>query len=218
MANPGDYKPFLRGLLLALDRWVAKGTLPPASIYPRVAQATLVDWQRSATKFPEIAGVEYPIVIQQPSYFDYGPRWLSRGIIENHPPKVLGHYKVLVPRCDVDGNALGSLLPAEVAVPVATHTGWNLRSAASGAENELVSLKGSYFPFAITKAERLRSGDPRLSLEERYATLDRYLGLLRAECKRLQQEGFLLSEDARRIVEKQAVRMKPIFGQLTKAK
>jgi len=216
-ANPADYKPFLRALLLALDRWVTTGAEPPPSVIPTIGEATLVDWHRKATGFPAIPSVEYPGVIQQPSLFDYGPLWLSRGIIDKHPPGVLGEYKVLVPRCDVDGNVLGCLLPAEVAVPVATHTGWNLRSKNAGAENELVSLKGSYLPFAVTKAERIKSGDPRRSLEERYGSLEEYLRRLRAQCMKLQRKGYLLQEDAARIVELQKKRMEPAFAELSKS-
>jgi len=217
-ANPGDYRPFLRALLLALDRWAKTGTQPPASVFPTVSDGTLVDWSREATRFPAIPGVEYPGVIQQPSLFDYGSQWLSHGIIEKHPPLSLGDYKVLVPRCDSDGNVLGCLLPAEVAVPVATHTGWNLRNEAAGAENELVSLKGAYLPFAVTKEARLSSGDSRKSLEERYGSIDEYLRRLRAQCIVLRRDGYLLDEDVLRIVEQQKTRTQSQFEQLRAGK
>jgi hypothetical protein len=216
-ANPGDYKPFLRALLLALDHWVTTGAKPPASVFPTIAKRTLVDWRRTSTRFPAIPSVEYPDVIQQPSLFDYGPLWLSRGIIDKHPPGVLGDYKVLVPRCDADGNVVGCLLPAEVAVPVATHTGWNLRSKAAGAENELVSLKGSYLPFAVTKAARMKTEDPRYSLEERYGSLKDYLRQLREECVELQRKGYLLDEDVARIVGMQKKRMESVFAGFSKS-
>ena len=151
-------------------------------------------------------------MIQQPSLFDYGPFWLSRGIIDKHPPGVLDDYKVLVPRCDADGNALGCLLPPEVAVPVATHTGWNLRSKAAGAENELVSLKGSYLPFAVTEAQRLKAEDPRRSLQQRYGSFEVYIRRLKEQCAQLQRKGYLLEEDVQRIVATQQARMKSVFA------
>ena len=55
-------------------------------------------------------------------------------------------------RHDADGNDLGTLLPAEVAVPLATYTGWNLRRREAGAEGMLASLAGSYLPFPRTRA------------------------------------------------------------------
>lgn len=217
-ANPGDYKPFLRSLLLALDRWVETGAEPPASVYPSIQSETLVDWHRDATNFPRIPGIEYPKVIQQPSCFDYGPNWLSRGIIDKHPPGIIGHYKVLVPRCDADGNAVGCLSPPEVAVPIATHTGWNLRSKQAGAENELLSLRGSFLPFEFTKANREKSDDPRPSIAERYSSLADYLQQLRTECKKQQEGGYLLQEDAARIIARQKRRMGPLFQTLSKSR
>jgi hypothetical protein len=154
LANPGDYKPFLRALLLALDRWAETGDTPPASMYPQIEKGTLVDWQQKSTGFPKIPGIQYPAVIQQPSFWDYGPRWLSEQIIERQPPEPRGNYRVLVPKCDTDGNELDCLLPPEVKVPIATYTGWNLRNKEAGAEGELVSLRGSYIPFAVTNVQR----------------------------------------------------------------
>src|SRR5207249_4843034 len=105
---------------------------------------------------------------------DYGPRLLSHGFVEKEPPQVLGRYAVLVPRCDADGNDLGTLLPPEVKTPLATYTGWNLRRADVGAEDALANLLGSLLPFAKNKQERMK-GDARLSLEERYGDYENYL-------------------------------------------
>src|SRR5205085_350515 len=68
LVNPGDYRPQLRALLDALDAWVVDGKLPPASVYPRLDDKTLVDWKQANTGFPTIPGVRYPAVIQQPVY------------------------------------------------------------------------------------------------------------------------------------------------------
>lgn len=212
LANPGDYRPMLRALLLGLDRWAAGGAPLPPSVYPTIAAKTLVDWRQSATGFPKIRGVEYPAVIQQPPLLDLGPRWESLRIIENQPPRIAGNYRVLVPRCDADGNEIGCLSPPEVAVPLGTFTGWNLRRKEAGAENELVTLGGSYIPFAATKADRLRAADPRLSLEERYGDFERYMQLLTAHCQRLRQAGFLLPDDVERVLQRQRQRALPLFA------
>ncbi|MBI1900294.1 MAG: hypothetical protein HYS13_04155 [Planctomycetia bacterium] len=212
LANPGDYRPFLRALLLGLDRQVRGGTPLPPSVYPKIKDGTLVSFDQKSTGFPRIPGVEYPQVIQQPSLWDYGPRWQAQRIIDLAPPRSLGDYKVLVPKCGQDGNELSCLSPPEVAVPVATYTGWNLRRADAGAENDLVSLTGSYIPFPATKAEREKSGDPRLSLEERYGTLDSYLSELEAKCRALAEGGYLLEEDIERIVKQQRERAGAMFG------
>ena len=43
--NPTDYRPVLRALLVALDRWVRNGAEPPPSRYPRIADGTLAGWR-----------------------------------------------------------------------------------------------------------------------------------------------------------------------------
>lgn len=207
LANPGDYRPYLRSLLLSLDRWVREGKPAPPSVCPTIAEGTLVDWHQAATGFPMIPGVNYPLVIQQPDYLDFGPRWLDDRIPDVQPPIPRGSYRVLVPRCGLDGNELGCLSPPEVAVPVATYTGWNIRRAEAGAENELVSLGGSYIPFARNKTTREANGDPRESLEERYGSLEEYLKQLSATCDKLCDDGYLLREDVARIIELQRERV-----------
>jgi hypothetical protein len=203
LANPGDYRPFLRALLEALDAWVKDGTPPPPSLYPRIDGRTLMGWRQKSTGFPALPGVRYPEVIQQPEAKDYGPRFAAEGIITVEPPRVVGRYVVLVPRSDPDGNDLGTLLPPEVAVPLATYTGWNLRRRDVGAEAMLVSLTGSYLPFARTRADRLKAGDPRPSVAERYASFEDYRRRFAAACANLVKRRYLLEEDAGRLVARE---------------
>lgn len=210
-ANPADYKPMLRALLLALDRWNAAGKEPPPSVYPTIRGGDLVAWTQNATGFPEIPGIRYPGVIQQPSYLDFGPRWREQRIVDRQPPLARGDYRVRVPRSDADGNDAGCLSAPEVAVPVATYTSWRLRREEAGAANELVSLTGSYIPFPVTKAEREQSGDPRPSLEERYGTLENYLDKLAALCREYESAGYLLKEDTERTLRIQRERVAPLF-------
>jgi hypothetical protein len=212
LANPADYRPFLRALLLALDAWAQGGEPAPPSVVPAIADSTLVDWPQPSSGFPAIPGVRYPQVIQEPHLLDFGPRWETERIADRQPPLARGDYRVLVPRSDADGNDLGCLLPAEVAVPLATYTGWNTRTPEAGAAGELVSLTGSYIPFARTREERERSGDPRPSIEERYASLDEYIEKLAAECSRLRDAGFLVDEDFERIPREQRERAAAAFA------
>lgn len=200
LTNPGDYRPYLRGLLDALDSWVKDGTEPPASVYPRIDQGTLVHWSQKSTGFPALPGVRYPQVIQQPACLDFGPRFAEEGIITVEPPRIVGKYVVLVPRSGPDGNDLGTLLPPEVAVPLATYTGWNLRRRDAGADAMLANLLGSYIPFPRTKAQRLAIGDLRPSLEERYGSFDRYQKQFIDLCNKRIRERYLLTEDAKRLI------------------
>ncbi|MEQ8636352.1 alpha/beta hydrolase domain-containing protein [Gimesia maris] len=212
--NPADYKPFLRALLLALDQWAKDGTAPPASVYPKISEGTLVSWTQNATSFPHIPGIRYPAVIQQPAYLDFGPRWQTERIIDLQPPLPRGDYRVLVPRSGPDGNELGCLSAPEVAVPVATYTSWRLRDENGPAANQLYSLSGSMIPFPLTKSEREQKGDPRPSLEERYGTLETYLQQLSARCQTYEQSGYLLPEDRERILDIQKERVAPMFEKM----
>ena len=214
LANPGDYRPFLRALLSAMDEWSRTGRSLPASVYPRLANATLTDWQADSTGFPALPGIRYPEVIQQPSYLDFGPNFYDQGVISQQPPSVHAAYKVLVPRCDVDGNAVGCLSPPEVQVPLATFTGWNLRHRQAGAENELVGLQGSYIPFPIDETERQRTGDPRLSVAARYPSQQNYLDRVQEVCQQLVQDRYLLAEDVARTVERQRGRSQSLFAKI----
>ena len=213
-ANPGDYRPFLRGLLTSLDEWSRDGTPVPPSVYPTIESGTLVDWRQEATRFPAIPGLRYPNVIQQPPVFDLGPRWLSQGIIDYQPPRITGHYRTRAAKTGADGNELGCLIPPEVAVPVATFTGWNLRKTAFGAQSELVKLAGSYIEFPLTKFEREWTGDPRLSIQERYASLDDYQARLSKACSKLVAGRYLLAEDVDHIVVTHTDRVRPLFEQI----
>jgi hypothetical protein len=215
--NPGDYRPFLRGLLEALDAWVTEGTPPPPSVYSRIDQGTLVDWRQKSTHFPSLPGVRYPEVIQRPPALDYGPDFHSKGVITQEPPRILGHYTVLVPASDGDGNDRGCLLPVEVAVPTATYTGWNLRKRQVGAEAQLANLLGSYLPFPITQAEARKTGDPRRPLKERYASYADYSKRWGRMVEQLVHQRYLLAEEKERLKEKRE-RARPLLEEKGKGK
>ena len=93
-------------------------------------------------------------------------------------------------------------------VPIGTYTGWNLRPQGL-AEDELSGLLGSFIPFAKTKVERKKTGDPRLSLQERYEDHDDYVQRVSRAARALVSERFLLPEDAERIIG-EAKRQSPL--------
>jgi hypothetical protein len=199
LLNPADYRPLLRALLDALDAWVRDGTEPPPSRYPRIDRGTLVDWRQGGTGFPALPGVRYPQVIQRPPVLDHGPDFAAHGRLTVEPPRLLGHHPVRVPKSGPDGNDLGTLLPLEVAVPLATYTGWNLRRRAAGAEAMLAALSGSYLPLPRTEAERKVAGDPRESVEKRYGSFTEYRRRWEKEAAGMVQQRYLLKEDAERL-------------------
>jgi hypothetical protein len=107
---------------------------------------------------------------------------------------------LLVPQVDKDGNELAGIRLAEIAVPLATYTGWNFRNVKIGAPDQLFPLLGSYVPFAGAKPEREQTNDPRASIAERYPTRVRYLALVQEACAALVKNRYLLAEDVPGIV------------------
>ncbi len=81
-------------------------------------------------------------------------------------------------------------------MPIATFTGWNLRTAAWGADGMLTRWMGSYLEFARTAADRRASGDPRPSVHERYPTREAYLARFEQAVRQLRDDRFLLEDDA----------------------
>lgn len=215
--NHGDFRPMLRALLVDLVEWVRGGDPAPASRYPTIAKSTLVPlatWQRLC---PDLGtGRPIPAALRHPPCADYGDRWFSDGLVERQPPLIRGRYTCLVPAPGEDGNDLDTLSPPEVAVPLGTHTGWNLRTAGQGATGQLVSLTGAYIPFARTIADRRATGDARAALEERYGLDDAGVVRYRADLGKVLndyvQQRLLLPDDAARLLELYAERAKSVLA------
>lgn len=204
LVNPNDYYWSMRALLAAMQRWVAGGVEPPPSRYPRIAAGELVPL--GSLRFPNIPNVRLPLRLRKAWRVDYGPEFWSAGIIAFEPPKVGKEFPVLVPQVDEDGNEIAGIRLPELAVPLGTYTGWNLRAPELGAPDELYSMAGSFLPFPRTRDEREKARDPRPSIEERYASRTEYLDKVAAAARRLAQEGYLLEGDVNAIVEECARR------------
>jgi hypothetical protein len=196
--NPNAYSWFMRSLLLKLDAWVADDMPPPASVYPTLADGTLV--ARSRLKFPRIPGVDVPRAPRGPLRLEFGPSFADDGIATIEPPRVGDAFPVLLPQVDADGNDLAGLRSPELAVPLATYMGWQLYKPELGRDDELVSLQGSFAPFPLDTAERVRTGDPRRSILERYPIRAGYLALVEQVAKLLVTDGYLRGEDVPHIV------------------
>ncbi len=137
-------------------------------------------------------------------HLDFGPEFVARGVVSKEPPAVGKAFPIFVPQPDADGNDRGGITLPELAVPVATYTGWNLRKLESGAATERVSFLGSTIPFAKTAAERQQSGDPRPSIAERYHSREEYLGRYAEAALKLVRERFLLAEDLPAVLQRGA--------------
>jgi hypothetical protein len=128
----------------------------------------------------------------------FGPS-SDHGILTILPPEIKGAaYPALVPKTDHDGNDIAGIRLPEIAVPLATFTGWALRAGPAAGDG--CDGSGQQIPFARTRAERLASGDPRLSIEERYRSHDRYVEQVVKTVRTLLKDRFLLKEDADRYI------------------
>src|SRR5215510_11832379 len=103
------------------SQWIAgvrDGASPQPSAHPRLADKTLVP--RDSIDFPAIPGVRSPLTIPA------GYRADLEGPHTAHP------LPLLVPQVDRDGNELSGVRLPNVAVPLATYTGWNFRNPSIG--------------------------------------------------------------------------------------
>ena len=204
--NPVDHRPVQRALLAAMQAWLKDGTAPPPSVYPRLQAGQLT--RLDGLKFPAIP--DGGSVVQTPRHprvarrLDFGHEFESFGMVTKEPPDVKGAYPVLVPQADVDGIDVGGIRLPELAVPIATITGWNLRAPERGAPEESAEFYGSIFPFAKTKEDRERSKDARLSVTERYASREEYVKRVEAAADELTGQRFLLPQDRAAVVDRAA--------------
>ena len=192
LLNPLNYSPAVRALFRALDRWVADGAAPPPSAYPKSADGTLTPPDRAG--WPAIPGYSLPQQPLRAFHLNFGADW-SKGIVSVEPPEVGKPFVVSVPAVDADGNvARGSDCRTSPCRSRRRPDGTiaTRRSARPIASPE---KSASYMPFARTRADRERAGDPRLSIEERYRNRDEYVGKFAAAALDLVERGYLLQED-----------------------
>ena len=188
--NPNHYREAARALLVAMNDWVSTNKAPPASRYPSLADRTLVrPLPQREFGFPEMSGKRYTGEVNH----------LFMNDDSVQPPRHLAdkQYAVLVPKVDRDGNELPGVRSVTLQVPLGTYMGWNLRKKGY-MEDRSCYLQGSFIPFMRWRIDR--GNDPRPTLEERYGSKDNYVSQVEAAARRLQQDGFLLAEDAQRLV------------------
>ena len=162
--NPHNPMPAVRALLLALDAWVVKGTPPPPSRVPTLADGTLVEADK--TGFPALPGAAVVKVTNR-----------------------IGTYRTLVSKVDTDGNEVAGIRLPDIAVPLATYTGWN-EYKPPYPRGEIADRDGSCLPFPADK------------IAARYRNRAGYVAEVQKAIEQLKKDGFLLPEDAERYLEK----------------
>lgn len=196
--NPNMWAPIADSLLVAMYDWVANGEPPPASRYPKIADGSLVpahiDGRINSRVWNRLSGVNHPGAIYKPGFANYGDRWLSDRIIDQHPMTTDMYYNALVPAVNSNNNdsSESTVLPPLTQVPLATFVPWNLRAVSTGAEKSLARLSGGYIPLPATMAAAEQANDPRTPLMAMYSSYSHYLTLYESATDRLISEGYLL--------------------------
>ena len=202
LSNVVQTSMLLRALLDAMDKWASDGIAPPASRIPRRGDGGLVGLDEWRKQFPAIPGVAAPRGPSALPLYDFGPEAES-GIQSTLPPEVVDPdgYTVLVPAVDADGNDAAGVRVPMVEAPLATYTGWNLRSRGHG-EGAMHEFTGSTIPLPDTESVRAATGDPRPSIEQRYGDADGYVAAIVEAAERLVAEGLMLEEDVARVEQR----------------
>src|SRR5262245_28038564 len=165
--NPLDSAPVQRALFIALDEWATRRIQPPPSRVPRIRDKTLAPpLPQSGVGFPDIPGVTYTGLKTARYLLDYGPNYYETGIASINPPVITPPYQdnpangpiypSYVPRTDEDGNDIAGVRLVDVTMPLATYTGWALRSRPQA--NDGCEVTRQLIPFAGTHAQRRPRG------------------------------------------------------------
>jgi len=203
--NPLNSAPVQRALWIALDDWATTNSKPPETRVPAFRDGTLVPpLPQSGMGFPTIPGVTYTGLKTTRYLFDYGLNFYETGIATVNPPVITPPYEdnpangpiypSFVPKTDSDGNDIAGVRLPDVTVPVATYTGWALRSGPQA--NDGCESSGQMIAFPRTAADRAATGDPRPSVEERYPTFQAYYSKVVSAIDDLIAQRLYLCEDA----------------------
>ncbi len=196
--NFAEQRWVTRALLLDLDAWMRNESEPPPSQYPSISRAELVPFED--VRFPAAPSFPFTRYMPQVWRMDYGPGYTTTKVITREPPQLGAPYRVLVPQVNADGNDLSGIRLPEVAVPLGTYTGWNVTIPQLSDLRYLAGLVGGFEPFPLTREQREKSGDARLSIGERYASRQDYLDRVKQAADDLVRQRFLRGEDVRAVV------------------
>ena len=206
--NPLASEQVQRALWEDLDQWSTQGVTPPPSQVPLLSDGTLVPPPPVENGlYVGIPNVTYTGLKTTRYRFNYGPFFYSTGIPSINPPMITPPYEdntangkiypSYVPKVDSDGNDIAGIRLPELTVPLATYTGWGLRSGVWA--NDGCEASGQYIPFQAKKAQRIAAGDPRPSVQERYPSFAMYRAAVMNAIDNLVKDRFMLCEDTQAV-------------------
>jgi hypothetical protein len=186
--NPLRHGPVLRAMLSNLKAWVDRGTTPPPSRTPDLASGSLIEAEKAPGQLSTpIPGLPYTGMHVVAAAED----------LSVHPAKLLGQFKLYLPRLNTDGMMIGGVRLPAIDAPKATYTGWNPQVVGNG-PTALCSLVGGVVPFAATRENRSAKADPRPSVAERYDSPSAYVERVDKVAQELVHNRFMLMEDLAR--------------------
>jgi Alpha/beta hydrolase domain len=210
--NPMPQTQTVTALRFHFRNWVMHGTLPPDSVYPTLAKRQLVAPTKAAMGFPDlpavlassnpaaperdVGGGSSPFIMAMLQYY-WGPDLNyseNTGFHTFEPPIVRKVIDQVVPRVDADGNEIGGVPVVLRGAPLGTYLGWNI-TASGFHRGQVCNYQGGWIPFAKTLADRMATGDPRPSLEERYGNHAGYVAAVTRAADNAMARGFLLQAD-----------------------
>ena len=207
--NPMPHTQTVNALRVHFRNWVMKGTSPPPSRYPTLAQGTLARADKAAMGFPTIP--ELRSTMPEPDFimpvydYDWGSQFNAldaSGVASMVPPRIKQVLQMYAPKVDADGNELGGVPVVLLDAPLGTYLGWNVTAGGEKPfhKDQICNYVGGMIPFARSAYERKANNDPRLSLEERYVSHDGYVERVTKAAASAVAEGFLLQEDAAALI------------------
>jgi len=208
-ANPMPHTQTVNAIRAHFRDWVMKGTPPPPSRFPMLANGTLAEANKQAIGFPTLPGLRAslpePEFIMAVLDYDWGPQFNYMdvsGVPSNTPPRIKQALKMYAPKVNADGNELGGVPVVLQDAPLGTYLGWNVTAAGAMPfhKDQICNYVGGMIPFARTAAERKAANDPRPSLEERYGNHEGYVAAVRKAAGNAVAQGFLLQVDADELI------------------
>ena len=209
-ANPVPHTQTLNALRVHFRDWVMRGTPPPPSRFPMLADKTLARADKASINFPTLPGLRATVpeadFIMPVLDYDWGPQFNAQdgsGIASLAPPRIKQVLTMHAPKVDADGNELGGVPVVLLDAPLGTYLGWNITQGGTMPfhQGQICNYAGGMIPFARTAEERHANSDPRPSLQERYGSHEGYVQAVEKAAARAVAAGFLLPVDATALIE-----------------